>query len=97
MIRSTASVGPLLASPVCVVGDDLGPPAVDRASEPAQLGDVAVRARCKNTFSRRLGVAGVGGGVDVGEQFTGQDRGSDFAVGVSGVEPVDEAFPTACR
>ena len=43
-----------------------------------------------------LGVRGVDGGEHFGEEFAGQARGGDLAVGVSVVEPVEEAFLAAC-
>ncbi len=43
-----------------------------------------------------LGVRGVDGGEHFGEEFAGQARGGDLAVGVSVDEPVEEAFLAAC-
>ena len=58
-----------------VVGEHLVGPAVDRAGEAAELGNVDIGAVLEEHDQPAAGVGEVGGGVDLAQQFLGHDRG----------------------
>ena len=88
-----------------VVGEDLGCPAVDGAGESGQLWDLSVGAVLQEHDESTVGVRGVDRGVDLAQQLSGEDGRTDFAVGVTGGEQLEEpgeavvaeSFPTGAE
>ena len=64
-------------------------------ASPGQLGDLDVGGVVEEHDQATASVPDVAGGVDLGEEFTGEPHGSDLAVRIAGGEPGAEPFPAS--
>jgi hypothetical protein len=75
--------GPVAVAGAVVV-DDLGLPATEGSSEPAQLGHVAGGALDEHSVEQRGGLGWIVDGVHLPEVLLGQEGGQDLILRVSG-------------